>query len=376
MEDGTLGDRNTVDLVRLELHHPQGSTVLLVGPRALQSARDDLSAWCVGRRVFLVSSAPLRERFEDAVAAVCAAARATESLEVPDGEAAKTVSVAAQLWQEMLERGGKRDSRLVTVGGGSMGDLGGFAAACFLRGIEYSQIPTTLLAQVDASIGGKTGIDLPRAKNSVGAFHHPAMVIADTSLLSSLPAAELRSGLVEVIKMAALLDPDLLELVEETLDSLVAGDVAALAPVVTGAIRAKIRVVEEDPEEGDTRRLLNFGHTLGHALESVLEYEQLRHGEAVAYGILFALRLAGLRGPSAEVDRRLRAALARLGLPPLPEGLLPADLIAAMQRDKKVTEAGAVWVLPVALGEGRMDDSIGWERVEQELDSFLRDPLA
>lgn len=370
-----MSDLNIADPVRLDLHHPQGRSLVLVGAGVLATARDDLSTWCSGRRVFLVSSAPLRDRFESAVASACSTASAIETLEVPDGEAAKSLSVAGELWREMLRRGGKRDSRLVTIGGGSVGDLGGFTAACFLRGIEYSQVPTTLLAQVDASIGGKTGIDLPEAKNSVGAFHHPAMVIADTSFLGSLPTAELRSGLVEVIKMAALLDPNLLNLVEETLDDLLAGDVAALGPVVVTAIQSKIRVVEEDPEEGDARRLLNFGHTLGHAIESVLGYKTLRHGEAVAYGILFALRLAGLQGSAAEVDRRLRALLRRMGLPSLPDGLLTADLIAAMQRDKKATESGPVWVLPVALGEGRMDDSIGWDRVEQELGAFLLDPM-
>jgi len=230
---------------------------------------------------------------------VGAAAR-WEVLEVADGEAAKTVESAAGLWNRMLAAEGKRDSRVVAFGGGSAGDLAGFAAGCFLRGLEFVQIPTTLLAQVDAAIGGKTGVDLPGGKNTVGLFHHPALVVCDTAILPTLPRGELRSGLVEVIKMAALLDLELLALVEEHLDLLLAGDAAALGPVVAGAAAAKIGVVECDPTEQGDRRLLNFGHTLGHALESV---RGLRHGEAVALGMVLEAGITKEMGltPGADV---------------------------------------------------------------------------
>jgi len=275
----------------------------------------------------------------------------------------------------MLAAGGKRDSRLIAFGGGSVGDLGGFAAGCFLRGIDFTQIPTTLLAQVDAAIGGKTGVDLPGGKNTVGLFHHPWMVACDTSLLPTLPREELRSGLVEVIKMAALLDPDLFDRVERQLETLLDGDPAALGPVVAAAAAAKIAVVERDPTEQGDRRLLNFGHTLGHAIEASCRYSGLRHGEAVGYGILFALRLALRRGLAKDAAARIYTLIHRLGLPPLP-ALDPGDLMAAMARDKKARESGLVWVLPHALGEGRMVGGIPNEEVLAGLRDFLADPLA
>ncbi|HSL83567.1 MAG TPA: 3-dehydroquinate synthase family protein, partial [Thermoanaerobaculia bacterium] len=310
---------------------------------------------------------------------VRAAAGRAVTLEVEDGEGAKSLATAERLWSEMLAAGGKRDSRVLAFGGGSSCDVAGFAAGCFLRGVELLQVPTTLLAQVDAAIGGKTAVDLPGAKNSVGLFHHPVRVVADTRLLASLPREEVRSGLVEVVKMAFLLAPELLARVETDLPRLLAADPEALAPVVAESAAAKIAVVEADPTEDGPRRLLNFGHTLGHAIEAALGYRDLRHGEAVAYGLLFALRLAASRErgePLPEADAsRLRALLARLELPPLPP-LDPDALLHAMARDKKARESGLVWVLPARLGEGRAVTGIGEEEVRRELEAFLRDPWA
>ena len=303
------------------------------------------------------------------------AARATW-LEVPEGEEAKTLELAGRLWSQLLVSGGKRDSRLLAFGGGSAGDLGGFVAGCFLRGIEVVQLPTTLLAQVDAAIGGKTAIDLPEGKNMVGLFHHPAQVVADARWLASLPREQLRAGLAEVVKMAALLDAALLARVEADLDALLAGQPAALGPVVAAAAAAKVRVVEEDPLESGLRKVLNFGHTLGHALETVLGYQGLLHGDAVAYGMLFALRLAEARGLAAELAPRLRQLLGRFGLPSLPPGLDPETLIAALGRDKKAREDGLTWVLPAPLEDHRLFSKVAPEEVRAHLDSFLRDPLA
>src|SRR5215213_11102884 len=318
----------------LSLKHPTGTTPVLVGADALSTARPELIPWLQGRTAFVVSSAPILARHGARLEPLRAEAARWVVLEVEDGEPAKSVGTAERLWNEMLAAGGKRDSRVVAFGGGSVGDLAGFAAGCFLRGVEFVQIPTTLLAQVDAAIGGKTGVDLPGGKNTVGLFHHPAMVVCDTSVLPTLPREELRSGLVELIKMAALLDPELLARVEADLEALLAGDAAVLGPVVAGAAAAKIGVVERDPTEQGDRRLLNFGHTLGHAVESACGYSGLRHGEAVAYGMLFADRLAMRQGFDRELTERLRALLARFGLPPLP-GLDPEELLAGMARDKK-----------------------------------------
>src|SRR5436309_1952499 len=325
-------------LHRLSLRHPGGETPILIGEDALDQARPELSAWLAGRTAFLVSTPRVLALHGHRLEPLKEAAARWVVLEVEEGEPAKTVASAGRLWDAMLAAGGKRDSRLLAFGGGSVGDLGGFAAGCFLRGIEFVQLPTTLLAQVDAAIGGKTGVDLPGGKNTVGLFHHPWQVVCDTGVLATLPREELRSGLVEVIKMAALLDPDLFGLVEEELGLLLEGDAAALGPVVAAAAAAKIAVVERDPTEKGERRLLNFGHTLGHAIESACGYSGLRHGEAVGYGILFALRLARRRGLAPEVAARVHRLILRLELPRLPE-LSAEGLMTGMARDKKARES-------------------------------------
>ncbi len=367
-------------------------TPIRVGPRALADAAAELGAWLAGRTAFLITTPRVLALHGERLAPLRAAAGRWVELPVEEGEAAKTVGTAERLWSAMLAAGGKRDSRVLAFGGGSAGDLGGFVAGCFLRGIGYAQLPTTLLAQVDAAIGGKTGVDLPGGKNTVGAFHHPAWVVADTSLLATLPREELRSGLVEAIKMAALLDGPLFAHLEADLDRLLAGDPAALAPAVAGAAAVKIAVVERDPTEQGERRLLNYGHTLGHAIEAALSYQGLRHGEAVAYGMLFALRLAergvvprrsrsgevgtdGGKQLPPEVGARTRALLSRLGLPPLPP-LDPDVLLPFLRRDKKAREGGLAWVLPAGLGRGRIVEDLPLAAVARELAPFLAAPFA
>jgi len=368
---------------RLALRHPAGETPVLVGSGALAKGAGELATWLAGRTVFLLSTPRVLDLHGARLEPLWRAAGRWDVLAVEEGEAAKTPATAERLWSEMLAAGGKRDSRLLAFGGGSAGDLGGFVAGCFLRGIAYAQLPTTLLAQVDAALGGKTGVDLPGGKNTVGLFHHPDFVLADTAVLATLPRAELCSGLVEVVKMGALLDAGLFAAVEADLDRLLAGDPAALTPVVARAAAAKIGVVERDPAERDERRLLNYGHTLGHAIEAALGYAGLRHGEAVAYGILFALRLAerldgaavGAPPLPAETAARTRALLARLGLPPLPP-LDPDVLLPLLARDKKAREDGLAWVLPAALGSGRIVEEVPPEEVRGALAPFLADPFA
>jgi 3-dehydroquinate synthetase len=333
------------DVERLHLRHPGGVTAVWAGSGALDAARPELAGWVAGRTLFVVSTPRVLALHGRRLAPLRDAAARLHLLQVPEGEAAKSPAVAERLWNEMLLAGGKRDSRLAAFGGGSAGDLGGFVAGCFLRGM----------------------------------FLHPAWVVCDTDLLATLPREELRSGLVEVIKAAALLDPPLLAAVESGLERLLAGDPAALAPVVAAAAAAKIAIVERDPDERGDRRLLNFGHTLGHAIESACGYQGLRHGEAVAYGMLFALRLARRRGLEEAAARRLAVLLGRLELPPLPP-LAPAELLARMARDKKARERGGlVWVLPAGIGEGTAEtlvEGVPWDEVEAELRGFLRQPLA
>jgi 3-dehydroquinate synthase len=359
----------------LELLHPGGRSRIRISPRALARPDERLLRALEGRLTFLVSSRGLLELHGARLEELSRAAGAWVVLEVPDGEAAKRLDVAEDLWRRMLRAGGKRDSVVVGFGGGTVCDLAGFIAAGFLRGVECVHLPSSLLAQVDAAIGGKTAVNLPEAKNSVGMFHHPSFVVCDTSVLETLPEAELRSGLFEVVKIGAIWNPALLPAVRAGLERLLAADAGALAPVVADAVRAKIEVVERDPEEGDLRRLLNFGHTLGHALEAHFGYAGLRHGEAVGYGMLFALRLARRRGLAAAEAETLCGLIRDIGLPPL-EPAPTEPVLERLGRDKKAREEGLGWVYPRALGEGVIDSEIPLSEVKSELEAFLVDPWA
>jgi 3-dehydroquinate synthetase len=360
-------------LESFELVHPGGVTRHLVGSGALAAAAATLEPELAGRGLFALSSRPILDLHGGRLERFLAAGTRHEIVEVPDGEGAKTVAVAEEVWRRLSRSGGRRDSRILAFGGGSVGDLAGFVAGAFLRGLDWLQLPTTLLAQVDASIGGKTAVDLPEAKNAVGLFHHPVAVVADTDLLATLTAAERRSGLVEAIKAAALLDPGLLDRIERDLARLLDGDADALAPVVAAAARAKADLVARDPDERGPRRLLNFGHTLGHAIEAELGYGAMPHGDAVAHGLRFALRLSVREGCDPGFARRLGALLDRLGVPPLP-ALSVDGLMRRMARDKKATAGGVAWV--VARGPGRGDVVPGppEEALRADLESWLGNP--
>lgn len=358
----------TVD--RFELRHGRGATRHWAGLDASAVGARELADELSGRTLFALSSAPILALHGAVLERFAAECRAFHRIEIPDGEAGKSLEVAGAVWRRLLELGGKRDSLLIAFGGGSVGDLAGFAAGAFLRGVGFVQVPTTLLAQVDASIGGKTAIDLPEAKNSVGLFHQPLAVIADTALLATLPAEELRSGLVEAIKTGVLLDPALLDRIERDLPRLLAGEAGALGPVVAAAARAKASLVERDPEEAGERELLNLGHTLGHAIEAAAGYGSIRHGDAVAHGIRFALRLARSRGLEPAFGDRMARLLDALATPSLPR-LASDDLILRMARDKKARESGLGFVLPLAAGRAERGVRIPSEEVARELAAML-----
>lgn len=359
----------------LELTHPGGVTTIRVGNGVLGKAVADAGDLFVGRSIYAVSSPAVLELHGSALAPLAEAAAAFTLLDVPDGEEAKQIPVVERLWERLASGGGKRDSVVVAFGGGSVGDVAGFAAATFLRGVAYVQIPTTLLAQVDAAIGGKTGIDLAAGKNLVGAFHHPRCVISDTCFLATLPVAELRSGLVEAIKMAALFDVGLMDRIESDFERLCGGDPEALAPVVRAAAAIKVAVVGRDPAERGDRQLLNYGHTLGHALEAAGDYSWLRHGEAVGWGMRFAHRLARRRGADESFLSRLEQLLDRLQLP-VPAAADLSRLLELIARDKKARSGGLTWVLPLSPGLGERVEGISWDVVEEELNGFLRDLAA
>jgi 3-dehydroquinate synthase len=274
-------------------------------------------------------------------------------IEVPAGEGAKRLSELERLYHQFAGVPLDRRSVVVAFGGGVVGDLAGFAAATYLRGIDLIQVPTTLLAQVDASVGGKTGIDLPEGKNLVGAFHQPRRVIADLETLQTLPAAQLRAGLAEVIKYGVIADPSLLDILEAQREPILAGEPAALEELVVRSCRIKAEVVAGDERETGRRAILNFGHTIGHALEAATGYGEYLHGEAVAIGMVAAARLScRLAGLPAGEARRLEELMRAYGLPSAPrKPVAPERLLEAARRDKKARAGDVHFVLANRLGE-------------------------
>ncbi|HDS1220056.1 3-dehydroquinate synthase [Stenotrophomonas maltophilia] len=258
------------------------------------------------------------------------------------GEASKTLAEFGRAIEALAALGATRDACVFALGGGVVGDLAGFAAACWMRGIDCVQLPTTLLAMVDSSVGGKTAVDIPAGKNLVGAFHPPRAVVADTAVLATLPPRELRAGLAEVVKYGALGDADFFDWLQHHADALSAGEDAVLAEAIARSCRHKAAIVERDPFEKGERALLNLGHTFGHAIETEQGYsapgrDALNHGEAVAVGMVLAARLSTDLGLADDADRaRLQALLERLGLPvAIPAGLDPQALLGRMRLDKK-----------------------------------------
>ena len=304
-----------------------------------------------GRQVLLVTNetlaplylAPLRSALDGLQQAVTV---------LPDGERHKTLATLETLFDALLEHRFDRRCTLVALGGGVIGDLTGFAAACYQRGVAYLQVPTTLLAQVDSSVGGKTGVNHPRGKNMIGAFHQPRCVLADTDTLATLPERELSAGLAEVIKYGLIRDPDFFAWLEAHIDALLAREPEPLAHAIARSCRNKAEIVATDEREGGMRALLNLGHTFGHAIETGLGYGEWLHGEAVAAGMMLAADLSARLGwlTAAEVER-IRVLLDRARLPvTAPAGLSSDTFLELMTVDKKVQDGRLRLVLLRELG--------------------------
>jgi 3-dehydroquinate synthase len=274
---------------------------------------------------------------------------------LPAGETYKTLETITCLWREFLTAGIDRKSTVIALGGGVIGDMAGFAAATFMRGVDWVVLPTTLLSIVDASLGGKTGFDLPEGKNLIGSFHSPRLVLADPQILDTLPEAELRSGLAEVVKHGIIADPVLFELTARGLGFVKNN----LNQILRRAVAVKIKIIEEDPYERGLRAALNLGHTLGHALEMVSGF-RLRHGEAVAIGMVVEAKLAeNLKMAEKGLSKKIAEALSSLGLPvELPKNMSPEELIQAMQFDKKKKGGIICFALPVEIGRVQVDVEI------------------
>jgi 3-dehydroquinate synthase len=288
-------------------------------------------------------------------------------LELPDGESYKDWQHLQLIFDELLAHGADRQSMIIALGGGVVGDMAGFGAASFMRGIRFIQVPTTLLAQVDSSVGGKTGINHPLGKNMIGAFHQPVAVIADLNTLRTLPPRELSAGLAEVIKHGAIADADFLDWIEANTSALLACDTDAMAHAVLRSCEIKSAVVSADEREGGIRATLNFGHTFGHAIESGLGYGEWLHGEAVGCGMVMAADLSARLGQISKIDAdRLKRIIASMHLPIAPPKLGSQRFMQLMQVDKK-TEAGQIRY--ITLG------SIGAARIQQVPDATVIETL-
>jgi 3-dehydroquinate synthase len=347
------------------------SYTIEIGTGNLSALGELTSQWCPFSHAVIITDVHVEKPHAQAAAeSLVAAGAEVDMLVVEAGEPTKSIDAAAGLWDKLLEVGTDRKSIVVAIGGGVVGDLAGFVAATFARGLAFVQVPTTLLAQVDSSVGGKVGINLASGKNMVGAFWQPAGVLVDTAVLATLPDREYRAGLAEVVKYGVILDVDFFVYLEQHTEELAERDSPVLEHVIMRCCRLKANVVEGDErEQTGLRAVLNYGHTFCHALETVTGYGQFLHGEAVAIGMLCASRLAeGLGRVDKKFTERQQRLLSKLGLPvAFPAELDQEALLAAMSHDKKVERGRLRFVLPTRMGHVELVGNIDPEQVRSAL---------
>ena len=367
----TFSTNNSVQRVNVDLPTKSYSIEIAAGLQKNISAV--LDRWINSEHVVLVTDENVGALYlADAVEQINSSANRIDTMIVPAGEGSKSVATCNELWQKMVEFGTDRRSIVIALGGGVVGDLAGFLAASFARGLRFIQIPTTLLAQVDSSVGGKVGINLPQSKNMVGAFWQPEAVLIDPDVLSTLDDANYRAGMAEVIKYGLIMDIPLFEFLEKSVDDFHRRDADMLTRIIAWCCRCKAKIVEEDERETTGRRaILNYGHTFGHAIESVFGYGEYLHGEAIAIGMTCAGRLArnlGMVEP-AFLDRQTRLFRA-IGLPvDCPEDRHD-DLIKAMKHDKKAERGSLNLILPVAIGSVRQVVAPDDESIQRSLQNI------
>lgn len=347
---------------------------ILIGSALLDDFGQELAAIDFPRRVAVVTNPTVAEQYADSLCATLEKQGFRPFLlTVPDGERYKNLEHLAVIFDGLIENEIDRGCGLIALGGGVIGDMAGFAAATFLRGIPYVQIPTTLLAQVDSSVGGKTAVNHPLGKNLIGAFYQPRLVLIDVDTLSTLDPREVAAGLAEVVKYGMIRDATFFDWLEAHSEPLRCGDAQSLVYAIKRSCQIKAEIVAADEREGSVRAYLNFGHTFGHAIENLSGYGRWKHGEAVAAGMVVAARIAQQRGYCREdhVDRLL-ALLQSLNLPVLPPDYPLEDYVAAMRRDKKVRQGALSLVLNQGIGQVILEEVTDIETV---FSSVLEDAL-
>jgi 3-dehydroquinate synthase len=360
-----MPDVQTATTATIEVRAGSRTSLVMIGEGLAARAAVLLDEARVPRQRFVVSSPVIWELHGPTLQSVSK----SDAILLPDGERFKTLQSTARIYEALIRAEADRGSVIVAVGGGVVGDVAGFAAATYLRGITLVHVPTTLLAQVDSSLGGKVGVNHQLGKNLIGAFHQPALVVTDPLLLATLPRREFRSGLYEVVKYGMIASRDLFDRVARDSKAIFNRDAAVLLPAIIESCRIKADVVSADERESGPRRVLNFGHTVGHALESVTRFRRFRHGEAIAYGMLAAADLAVGRGALAPRERQALGELITLlgPLPPIAD-LSAAQVIEAVRRDKKVVNGRLHFVICIEIGATTIVDDV----TEEELTKTLR----
>jgi 3-dehydroquinate synthase len=344
---------------------------ILIGEGLLRSA-DLVGQHVPARDILIVSNTTVAPLYMGALAGTLPGSRVVEAI-LPDGESHKSLMTVSRILDVLVANRFGRDCTVIALGGGVVGDMAGFAAACYQRGVAYVQVPTTLLAQVDSSVGGKTGVNHPGGKNLIGAFHQPNAVIADISTLASLPVRELRAGLAEVIKYGLICDSQFFRWLEAHMDELLASDATGLAYIVQRSCEIKAQIVGRDEREQGDRALLNLGHTFGHAIEAATHYTRWLHGEAVGAGLLMAAAMSHECGLIKAGDvERLQHLLERVGLPVKIDGVTPAVALEHMRIDKKVQSGRMRLVLLRSIGEAFVTADYPEQALQRTLDAYVR----
>jgi 3-dehydroquinate synthase len=342
--------------IRIDVTAPSGQYPIVIEPGLLARLPAVLAEAAFSDRPLIVSS-PVVWKYHGT--AVRRALPGVECILVPDGERAKTLLTVGRIYDALIRAHADRGAGIVAIGGGVIGDTAGFAAATYLRGIQVAHVPTTLLAQVDSAVGGKVGVNHALGKNLIGAFHQPRAVAVDPSVLRTLPRREFRAGVYEIVKYGMAFDTALFDRLRTSLRGIMDRSTEVLTPIIADCCRIKAAVVQEDERERGPRRLLNFGHTAGHAFEALTRYRRFRHGEAIAWGMLVAAEVSVARGVLAPEERdALGALITALGpLPPIAD-LSATDALEAMRRDKKVVDGRLHFVIATDVGRAAVADDV------------------
>ncbi|HLB92562.1 MAG TPA: 3-dehydroquinate synthase [Terriglobales bacterium] len=360
-------------MISIPVKTPSRSYEVVIGSGLLARAGEQLHGVLEKKRAFVVTVPPVRRRWAKVLLqSLSAAGIETTLLEMPDGERAKRLSTLEKLAEKLLKLGADRGVTLIALGGGVVGDVTGFLASIYMRGVDVIQVPTTVLAQVDAAIGGKTGVNLASGKNLLGTFHQPRTVLIDPAVLGTLPSREYRAGLYESLKCGVIGDAGLFKLFEDRRRELLDRDPVVLEKVIADSVRLKASVVSADEREGGLRQVLNFGHTIGHALEAETQYKLLLHGEAVAWGMIAATHIALSTGKLDSVAAG-RITNSVLGLGRLPRlKLKTANIVKRLRSDKKTRQGVVHFILPREIGKVEIASDVPEAIVRSAVDEIRK----